>query len=266
MKKLFFLFAMFALTGIAISCGSDDDDDNKTPKTDTGTVIGTVSDKVGVMNKDQSSVWYIKCNASSTIDEVELYYPLNLADSMKVEGVFVTFSGELYKRDATGLPAGTKAYNISLTRLDHMDLGPTLIPVVKYYTADEFRSLLKGGTWHESQAYDVYADGHLGTGIITNIDGYSTLDFTLMNDSTFSLYIELEDPTMEAYKDTTGYTFGLGNKFQFTNHRHLFDFYHYPMTVLEINDSVMRCLGVVFSEKWAPDAVAGQYVFRKTKE
>ena len=116
MKKLFFLFAMCALTGIAISCGSDDDDDNKNQTSDNGIVVGTVTDKVGVLNKDHGSVWYIKCNATNTIDEVEMYFPISLADSLKQEGKTVTFSGQLYKRDATGLPAGTKAYNISLTK------------------------------------------------------------------------------------------------------------------------------------------------------
>ena len=118
MKRIFFfLFAMFALTGMVISCGSDDDADNKTATADTGTVIGTVSDKIGVMNKDQSGAWYIKCTVDGTIDEVEMYFPISLADSMKTERVLLTFSGQFYKRDATGLPAGTTAYNISLTKL-----------------------------------------------------------------------------------------------------------------------------------------------------
>jgi hypothetical protein len=264
MNKYFFVCLLSFLT--FISCGSDDDDDNKTQTTDTGTVIGTVSDKVGVMNKDQSSVWYIKCTVDQTIDEVEMYFPISLADSLKQEGKIVTFSGLLYKRDATGLPAGTKAYNISLTRLYKMDFGPSLLPVVKYYSVAEFHNLLKGGTWYESQAYDVYADGTVGKEILGELIGYAGLSFTAVSNTELSLYIEVVDPTVDDYHGKTGYSFELGNKFQFAYNSHLSDFYHKPMTVLEINDSLMRCQGVVFSEKWAPDAVAGLYVFRKTRE
>ena len=143
----------------------------------------------------------------------------------------------------------------------------TILPVTKYYSAEEFLALFTNRTWNEWEVHDVYADSTIGGNVLREIDGYAPMTIRVIDKSTMNVNIKYEDPHISAHDTLLVYRFEDGNKFQFGKDDCLYECYHSPMTVLEINDTVMRCLGSVFapnrSNTKEQKPVAGLFLFHR---
>jgi hypothetical protein len=150
---------------------------------------------------------------------------------------------------------------------DSVTTASTVLPIVREYSPQEFLSLFAGHQWAESRIYDVFSDGHLGEEIFRNTCGLSPCVFHVLDDHSARLIVITEDPTdpVPAVDTLCTYTYAERNRLslKFPTEVGGTQQYKEPMTVLEINDSVMRCLGPVFVKKWAPEAVNGLFVYTR---
>ena len=138
------------------------------------------------------------------------------------------------------------------------------LPIVKNYSEEEFLNLFVGGLWVESTIYDVYEDGHLGEEIFHRVVGASHIYLKPLNNDSARFHLPVEDPGRPDIDRTVAYHYSEGNQFQIWDTEDIR--YNNPMTVLEIKTDSMRLLGPVYSTQWAPEAVAGLYVYRRLSE
>ena len=143
---------------------------------------------------------------------------------------------------------------------------PTVPPIVKGYTEAEFHDCFVGKTWIEVAVHDVYADGHMTDNYYQNAEDMASMRWKVKSNEGISLHIQAEDPTIPAVDTLITYTYSTGNVLQLNPGNGLDQCYQQPMTVLEINDSILRCLGAVRFKALTPEAVNGLYVFRLKKE
>ena len=143
---------------------------------------------------------------------------------------------------------------------------PTVLPIVKGYTEAEFHDCFVGKTWIETAVHDVYADGHMTDNYYQNAEDMASMRWEVKSNEGISLHIQAEDPTIPAVDTLITYKYSMGNVLQLNPGNGLDQCYQQPMTVLEINDSILRCLGAVRSKTLTPEAVNGLYVFRLKKE
>lgn len=143
----------------------------------------------------------------------------------------------------------------------------TILPVTKYYSAEEFLGLFANRTWYEWQICDVYADGTTGSDILKDFDGYAPMTLKVTDNNSLNVTIKYADPHIAIHDTLLAYRFDEGNKFQLGNDDALYECYHSSMTVLEVNDTVMRCLGSVFApnrnEKKEQKPVASLFLFHR---
>jgi hypothetical protein len=110
--------------------------------------------------------------------------------------------------------------------------------------------------------YDVYPDGRLGEDIFSHTDGLNLQRLYVQDESTVRFFSTSDDPSSPDIDSLATYTYADRNQLSFKRLDGFGTQYTGPLTVLEINDSVMRCLGPVYYSKWAPEAVNGLYVYR----
>ena len=135
------------------------------------------------------------------------------------------------------------------------------LPIVENYALESFSSLFVDGIWVEHSIYDVYQDGHLGQDLFTLLDGATHKYLKPIDNSTARLHIPVIDPRVPDFDRTVAYRFSEGNQLQIWDTED----WHYSdaMTVLEITTDTMRLLGPVYNGSWAPEAVAGLYLYRR---
>lgn len=118
MKKKIIMMGMLLSLGLFCACSSDEEDvraDNTAKSLNL-----TISDVSGIMlyNKELQK-WYISYYIPNSIDSFNDYYPIELRDEYKVEGLYVIISGKLYEWD---IPVyrlgGQKIYYIELTKIE----------------------------------------------------------------------------------------------------------------------------------------------------
>lgn len=102
--------------GICLIMTSCNNDDEKTCYCEAN-IISTVNDISGTMHYNSfSDRWYIMTVEPRTIDSVTNYYPKGLSKEFQVEGMKVTFSGDLYhyQNDPSLVPSSYEEYCIDL--------------------------------------------------------------------------------------------------------------------------------------------------------
>ena len=119
MKKIFLFLSMLLAIGLFSACSSDDAPKSlPQPEEDLGTPIKSVTNISGAVHLNQSlQKWEIISHIPNTIDCVDIYYPLNLSNDYKVEGLQVLFSGDVYKGDENATLGGEETYKIKLTKI-----------------------------------------------------------------------------------------------------------------------------------------------------
>ena len=130
MKKVLFVFGALLTLGMFYACSSDDgiviDDEELSQFEDGLHAISDLDYTTGYMLYDKRSGWYIK--HSEPIDRVDKFFPLNLPDKFKEEGI-VLFSGKTIKmtdeeRESLQIIipwAGVTCYYIYLTKMEKLD-------------------------------------------------------------------------------------------------------------------------------------------------
>ena len=118
MEKSFYraLLMGVILTGICLAMASCSSDDEKTCYCEDN-IISTVNDLTGTMHYNSlSGRWFIMTAEPRTIDSVTNYYPKGLSKEFQVEGMKVTFSGDLYhyQNDPSLVPSSYEEYCIDL--------------------------------------------------------------------------------------------------------------------------------------------------------
>lgn len=110
------IMGMVVLTGLN-SCSSDDDEEPSTPEWS-----GHVQDQTGTVSYDSNnSSWTILSHTAGTIDETVVYYPVNMADSLKVEDLRVKFSGDIAETNITPRIGGQSYYKLRLTAISKVE-------------------------------------------------------------------------------------------------------------------------------------------------
>ena len=130
----------------------------------------------------------------------------------------------------------------------NVQLGDSLI--FDLIPADVFMKSFAAASWVEVEICDVYPDGSLGEEIIARADGYQPLNMAVTEDGKLSFYRSLGDEpeVKDFFYDEWANGIWIDGS--------------YGYTVASINDEEMVCYGPVFSQKWAPEAFLGKYVFR----
>lgn len=131
---------------------------------------------------------------------------------------------------------------------ENVQLGENLI--FDLIPADVFFKAFSAAPWTETEIYDVYPDGLLGEEIIGRAEGYRPLNIAVTEDGKLSFYRSPdEEPEIKEYfYDEWANGIWIDNS--------------HGYTVASINDEEMVCYGPVFSQKWAPEAFLGKYVFK----
>lgn len=144
----------------------------------------------------------------------------------------------------------------------------TLIPYqnqITLYDREEFLKRFKGGQWKGPQYYFLTIDGRIITD--SGPAGAPYRSFSAINDSAAKLRSQGWHPlyTDSVYPPQTYYIdffFEKGNKFYFKGDYFRGKFYQpytdRPMTVMEINDSVLKLMG---DEVRSPDFGVARHVF-----
>ena len=104
------------LMGICLVMTSCSGDDEKSCYCEDS-IISTVSDLTGTMHYNSlSGRWFIMTAEPRTIDSVTNYYPKRLTKEFQVDGMRVTFSGNLYhyQNDPSLVPSSYEEYCIDL--------------------------------------------------------------------------------------------------------------------------------------------------------
>ncbi|MBR1395720.1 MAG: hypothetical protein IJ559_08715, partial [Prevotella sp.] len=65
--------------------------------------------------------WTILSHTAGTIDETVVYYPVNMADSLKVEDLRVKFSGDIAETNITPRIGGQSYYKLRLTAISKVE-------------------------------------------------------------------------------------------------------------------------------------------------
>ena len=143
--------------------------------------------------------------------------------------------------------------------------SPPSLSVAKEYSRQEFLSLFVGHRWSEYCVFDVFPDGHIGEEILIRICGGPRRSLHVQDDNVVQFVAIFDGPPNHADTlETLGtYNYTERNLLRIKIPKNSHFQYSNPLTVLEINDSVMRCLGPVFSKKRVPEAVNGLYVYRR---
>ena len=120
-KKRFWrrLMMPVLLMGICLVMTSCSSDDEKSCYCEDS-IISTVSDLTGTMHYNSlSGRWFIMTAEPRTIDSVTNYYPKGLSKEFQVEGMKVTFSGDLYhyQNDPSLVPSSYEEYCIDLLKI-----------------------------------------------------------------------------------------------------------------------------------------------------
>lgn len=109
------IMGMVAVTGLN-SC-SNDDEEPSTPEWS-----GHVQDQTGTVSYDSNnSSWMIISHTVGTIDEAVVYYPVNMAESLKVENLRVKFSGDIAEINITPRIGGQSYYKLRLTAIGKVE-------------------------------------------------------------------------------------------------------------------------------------------------
>lgn len=82
MRKVFLVLSLMLSLGMLCACSNDEDMNN-------------LSKHTGVMCYNQHGEWYISYYHPGTHDSVDNFYPLNLSDEYKQEGINVVFLGKV---------------------------------------------------------------------------------------------------------------------------------------------------------------------------
>ena len=109
MKKFLPLCVLFVLAAGLMGCSTDGDWEKAT----------SITDVKGVVRLNQATHgWVINSSSENTIDEVSVYYPVNLESSFCKDGLKVLFSGKImeahYNPDDI---AGLREYRLYITQV-----------------------------------------------------------------------------------------------------------------------------------------------------
>ena len=131
MKKVTILMGMLLALGLSSACSGDDEmivlnEEELSLFEDSLHTISDVDYTTGYMIYDKRSGWYIK--HSEPIDRVDKYFPLNLPDEFKEEGI-VSFTGKAInmtdeERESLQIRipwGGETCYFLYLTRIERLD-------------------------------------------------------------------------------------------------------------------------------------------------
>ncbi|MBO7046104.1 MAG: hypothetical protein J6W38_07100 [Prevotella sp.] len=128
MKKVFVILGMLLSLGLFWACSSDENngDDDKVMVPDgqetreTRMPLFSIKDVPGQMAYSDTKEWHIMCGVPNTYDSVNDYYPSELSDEFKVEGLEVVISGDIYEEDTIHFPrcGGQEVYFIELTKIE----------------------------------------------------------------------------------------------------------------------------------------------------
>ena len=134
----------------------------------------------------------------------------------------------------------------------NVQLGENLI--FDLIPADVFMKAFAVGAWTEAEIYDVYPDGSLGEEILARVEGYQPMKMVVTEEGKLALYHSSdEEPEIKEY------FYDEWSNGIWIEGDHAF-------TVASVNDEEMVCYGPVFSQKWAPEAFLGKYVFRHPED
>ena len=139
----------------------------------------------------------------------------------------------------------------------------TVLPIVKEYSQEEFNALFVGGLWQRMGIHDVYADGQTGDNILYNIVGLGFESLFVKDAQKLRYHVSVIDPTIPDVDTDVNFSYANQNALTIDRNPVSGGKGATTYTVLEVNDSIMRLLGPVFSQKWAPDAVNGLYIFNR---
>ena len=143
-------------------------------------------------------------------------------------------------------------------------IGPTDTTAEnKPIPAEQFREAFCQGGWVESEIYDEFADGSTGKEILSGIEGYVNRSFSIVDDKLVREYHSSIADLSYFAVDTVAYTYHESDGTLSFKDGKLNTSLNESFTVLSIEGDEMCCRGKVFSEKWAPDAVSGIYIFRR---
>ena len=119
MKKILFIFCMLLTITLTNACSSDTSPSDSTlPEENLGTPIKSITDVLGTVHFNKSlQKWEIINHIPLTIDSVVIYYPINISDDFKIEGLKVFISGDVYKGDKDILLGGEEVYMIKLIKI-----------------------------------------------------------------------------------------------------------------------------------------------------
>jgi hypothetical protein len=127
MKKVFVILGMLLSLGLFWACSSDENngDDDKVMVPDgqetreTRTPLFSIKDVPGQMAYSDTKEWHIMYSIPNTYDCVNDYYPSELSDEFKVEGLEVVISGNVFDKDTVNQhSAGYEVYYIELTKIE----------------------------------------------------------------------------------------------------------------------------------------------------
>ncbi len=119
MKKLVFFMGLLLSLGMFCACSNDDEDVMLFNKQETRTSL-FIKDVSGEMAYSDTKEWHIVCGVPGTYDSTNDYYPSELNDEFKVEGLKVIISGEVLgeRVDSIQYPGGYEVFNIELTKIE----------------------------------------------------------------------------------------------------------------------------------------------------
>jgi len=138
------------------------------------------------------------------------------------------------------------------------------LPIVKNYSEEEFSSLFVGGLWHQLRIYDVYEDGHLDDLYLSHLIGYAPCFLKPIDTDSMRYHLHVEDPGRPDIDKMVTYRYSDSNQLQIWGIGEVQ--FNEAMTVLEIKADTLRLLGPVYSTQWAPEAVAGLYIYNRLSD
>ena len=134
--------------------------------------------------------------------------------------------------------------------------------VVQNIPAEEFLSAFCNGGWSEAEVYDVFADGSMSGNLLTEVMGYVSRSFTVVDEGcvrefhfsdAYPHYFSV-DTVSYAYDESVGSLTFSGGKLSFSLNE--------TFTVKSINGDELRCEGpVAFGNA---NAEKGLYVFKRS--
>ena len=118
MKTKHLIITLLACCLFTISCKDEEKDsvvpETEKPSEDTpavkpGAKIGEVNAVQGTVYYNESlRLWFIYVIEKGTIDCTECYFPTNISDDFKIDGLRVIFSGTVYENIAYGRPDASR--------------------------------------------------------------------------------------------------------------------------------------------------------------